>query len=223
MKNILFIFALCVLFSCKKESPIPPEDRMYGPSTANNAIISGTMVLYGSSTIAGWPTTTNPFSPFKLIKLGYGGKTFSWLNSNAGVVKQYSPNVIVLYSGDNDILYGYSQWKIETDIMKTILRLNRENPQARIVWLYIKYGKATWYRKDAITYINRNITNWINGTRNLSGIGYPKPTNIKYQNIASRLLKDGYLNAYYYKDDMLHINSRGYIDIVNPLVKLSLQ
>lgn len=224
-KNILIPFMVFSLAftACQKQLDAPANDGSITAETSNELSVAGTTVLYGSSTIAQWPIITNPFMPYKTVKLGYGGKTYAFFAANTGIITQYKPTNVVIYSGDNDIVGGRSQWAIQQDICRTILRIEAANPGVKIQWLYIKYGKATMYRKSVITYLNRNTRNWINGTYTITG--YPRPKNAVAIDIASPLLKpDGSLNPYYYKaEDMLHLKAVAYTEILNPRVSAVLQ
>ena len=73
-----------------------------------NKSLDNSIVFVGSSSIRKWQTSKS-FPELPVINRGFGGSHLSDVNYflNETVLK-YQPKVVVLYAGDNDILYGKS-------------------------------------------------------------------------------------------------------------------
>ena len=158
------------------------------------------LLFVGSSSIVGWPTASS-FGAGPVINRGFGGSHLSDVTHYSdAVVARYSPRVVVLYAGDNDIAAGKSAERVEQDFRAFVAAVRRELPQTPIVYLSIKPSTARWEFWPIARDANRRIARCCE-----------QDATLRYVDVASPLLAaDGRPRDELFNDDRLHLNERGY-------------
>lgn len=120
--------ALCAK-NPKWDAPIKKFETMDAKTSAPQHGI----LFVGSSTIVGWKV--DKFFPgLPVINRGFGGSVVSDVNDYYDrVVKPYNPDIMVFYSGDNDISGGKTTETVIADLNQFTGRVRKDFPQARLI------------------------------------------------------------------------------------------
>ena len=105
----------------------------------------GAVVFTGSSSIRRWDLGAS-FPELEALNRGFGG---SHLSDVAAVVDRfvlpYSPSVVVLYAGDNDVAAGKPAEQVVEDFRDVVDRLREGGSEATVLFLSIKPSPARWH------------------------------------------------------------------------------
>lgn len=129
------------------------EINQFDKINSESQIPSDPVLFIGSSTIRLWDTDKffNPAQ--KVINRGFGGSQVKdILNYYPRLVTQYSPKVVVLYSGDNDLDFGKPVSEVFNDFNNLIGKL-QVDLNAPIIWLLPKKApnrKHIWAKIDVL-------------------------------------------------------------------------
>ena len=105
----------------------------------------GSIVFVGGSSIRLWPDLASAFPNAPVLNNGFGGSTLPDVIYYAPrLVLPYSPRLIVLYAGDNDLAAGRTPEQVLGDYT-TFVRLVRQTlPATRVVFISIKPSPSRW-------------------------------------------------------------------------------
>ncbi|MEI6684047.1 MAG: GDSL-type esterase/lipase family protein [Bacteroidota bacterium] len=161
----------------------------------------GVVLFAGSSTIRKWSNLADDFKEIRVIRRGFGGSTMEALNYYMNdIVLPYSPAVIVVYEGDNDLAAGVTPDKLIARCDTFIARVHRRLPHTTIWFMSVKPSFA---RRHLIP--SQAATN--KGLKKLAG----KRRRTKFIDI-TRVMYDasGKLRKDLFEPDSLHVNSECY-------------
>lgn len=163
-------------------------------------LLSGGVLFTGSSTARMWDVK-KCFPDLPVLNRGFGGSTFSDVVLFADeIMGSHKPDVIVLYSGDNDIARGNSAEQTAADCMAALNRLRAASPQSRIVVLGIKPCASRWEQYPIMQQANALIAEQVKSKEN-----------VVFLDLAHLLLgTDGQPLPECYRDDKLHLSDEGY-------------
>jgi lysophospholipase L1-like esterase len=180
-------------------------------------------MFFGSSTPAQIDLSLFPDS-VKMIKAGYGGKTWLMLQGLTDTIRRSGITQVFIYSGANDYLAKRTVPQMTTDIQNLIRKIWAEIPGIRVTYVTVHPSDTAFkiIMKDGVTtaaqaieYTNRNIINWITN--------YHKDSASVVNSYGSFLLwNPKRLNTQYFKSDKLHLNAAGQQRLANlmlPLIK----
>ena len=165
-----------------------------------NSTPDGAILFVGSSSIRFWETA-NAFPQYPVINRGFGGSHFSDLiYYYDSLILPYSPDVLVLYEGDNDIAAGKSVDRVVEDYRKLTSRLAGDFPDIKLVFVSIKPSSSRWEVWPEMEEANQLIREEIR-----------RNPNHFYADLATPLLgDDGRPDDSLFLDDLLHLNEQGY-------------
>ena len=104
----------------------------------------GEIVFTGASSIVRWDLPQS-FPDLKVINRGFGGSEMADAARYASrIVVPYSPRIVVLYEGDNDIGRGVPPEKVEAEFERFVQVVHGGVPQARIVVIAVKPSILRW-------------------------------------------------------------------------------
>lgn len=116
----------------------------------------GEIVFVGSSTIRRWDLATY-FPDLKTVNRGFGGSEMVDATRYVDrIVIPYSPRLVVVYSGDNDIGSTTSE-QIEISFERFVRAVHAKLPQSRIVIIGIKPSPLRWAQIDRMRIANAMI------------------------------------------------------------------
>lgn len=159
------------------------------------------ILFTGSSSIRMWTTLGQDFPSIRFINRGFGGSHFEELLHFAPqIVLPYKPKLIVVYSGENDIVSGQSAENVLADFKAFVAFRDKNLPLTPIVYISMKPSilrLAEWPEmKRGNDLIKAEIANH---------------KRVRYADLASKMLgPDGKPLPDIFLFDNLHMNAKGY-------------
>jgi lysophospholipase L1-like esterase len=160
----------------------------------------GEIVFTGASSIVRW-NLPEYFPDLKVINRGFGGSEMADAARYASrIVVPYSPRIVVLYSGDNDIGRGVTPAKVEADFEQFVQVVRGALPQARIVVIGVKPSILRWAVWDNMKKANALMRAYIDTHKGLEYVEVGPPM----------LGADGKPRPELFVPDGLHLTPEGY-------------
>jgi lysophospholipase L1-like esterase len=216
----LFLFVLFCAFSwptdsvalAKEPTALPATKKPSGPARFEseiaafekwghqNAVPQNGILFVGSSTIRLWQTA-DAFPDLPVINRGFGGSTIPDVNHFADrIVFKYKPRTIVFYAGDNDIAASSSPEKVFVEFETFAKSVHDRRPDTQLIFLAIKPSPLRWKFWPKSQIVNDRIKGLIK-----------KNEHDLYVDVATPILgDDGQPRKELFRDDGLHMNSKGY-------------
>ena len=219
-----FLLSLLTVFSFGRDSILGEEYK--NPERFEKDIVNfetkdkvnppeqGAIVCIGSSSMRGWHKTINDdLSPLTIIPRGFGGSNMNdALFYMDRIVLPYKPRAIVLYEGDNDIAQGITPSNIRNTFREFVEKVHYQLPECRIYVLSIKPSIKRW-----------NMWERMKEANTLLAIECTKNKLLNFVDVASVMLdKDGNPIKEIFKDDNLHMTSKGYkawTNVLKPILE----
>jgi lysophospholipase L1-like esterase len=167
---------------------------------SRNAYPRDAVLFVGSSSILYWKTA-DAFPGLPVINRGFGGSyTAEALYYVKELVLQYTPKVVIIYEGDNDIAGSIPPRLAHQDFIRLADAIHTALPQTEIICLAAKMCASRWDRRDAISELNQ-LNNTYSHTRRY----------ITFVDTAAALLDDdGTTRDEFFMPDQLHLSESGY-------------
>jgi len=174
------------------------------------------VLFTGSSTIRRWYNLAEDMYPQIVINRGFGGSVMKELNQNIDrIVFRYSPSMIFVYEGDNDITRGIKPSTFLEECKAFISQCQQRLPGTEIIFLSIKPSPSRmryWKRMDRANQMLRDLC-----------MTHDK---VIFIDISTPMFqKPGILKKNIYAEDGVHLNDKGYSllkqAIINSSTKLS--
>ncbi len=204
-KTLPFVVALFSFAPALAEVPDPDPERFsddiaaFEAWDAKNATPEDAILFVGSSSIRLW-STAEAFPDKPVVNRGFGGSELSDVMHFFDVlVTRHTPTTIVLYEGDNDIEHGKPAGQVFDDFEAFVERVQRELPDARIVFISIKPSPSRWDMWPAMVEANRLVAAFAD-----------QHEDIDYADLATPLLEQSGEPGDFFVADDLHLNDRGY-------------
>jgi lysophospholipase L1-like esterase len=161
----------------------------------------GAVLFVGSSSIRFWKDLDKDFPATKVINRGFGGSQIGDSTYFADrIVIPYSPRMIVLYAGDNDLAGGKSPEKVFADYKDFVAKVRQHLANVSIAYISIKPSLARWQLTDQIKATNELIRGYVSHNKNLAFIDI----------FPAMLGTDGKPRPELYVKDGLHMTPEGY-------------
>lgn len=161
------------------------------------------VLFMGSSSVDYWDSLEQDFPEFETINVGKAGTTYTYLIDNAEAFLAQNPaDIIVVYSGDNDVSWGTSAENVGKNFGRLVQVVRKIKPSTPIVVLSIKPSAIITRRLkiDEIRAANEMIKKEA-----------AKHRLVKYVDIFSQMLNErGSPRGELFKWDRIHMNARGY-------------
>ncbi|MFT5432340.1 MAG: lysophospholipase L1-like esterase [Myxococcota bacterium] len=165
----------------------------------------GSIVLAGSSSIWFWKTMARDLAPLPVVNHGFGGSHVHQLTHFVDrLITPFSPSVVVLYSGDNDLAGTLGPARTPDDVDEAfgtlITLIRRRLPTVAIVILTVKPSPLRHRLWPAAIRTNALLSDRVDGLPNVSIL-----------NVSTPLLDEhGRPKTNLFKRDRLHLNQAGY-------------
>lgn len=188
-------------------SPPPPDPKRFASAIRafnewdqKNTPARGAVLFTGSSSIVGWSTAT-AFPELTVLNRGFGGSHLTDVTHYApDVVIRYSPRVIVLYAGDNDIASGRGAAAVADDFRALLRVMRAALPETPLVYLSIKPSPSRWALWPIAREANERIAEICR-----------QDAKTRYVDVATPLLgADGTPRSELFLPDRLHLSEAGY-------------
>jgi lysophospholipase L1-like esterase len=116
----------------------------------------GEIVFVGSSTIRLWDLAAS-FPDLKTINRGFGGSEMADSTRYVDrIVVPYSPRIVVVYAGDNDIM-GTPSETITIAFERFVRAVHAKLPETKILYIGIKPSLLRWNQVDRMRMANDMI------------------------------------------------------------------
>lgn len=159
------------------------------------------ILFTGSSSIRVWTTLGQDFPSIRFINRGFGGSHFEELLHFAPqIVLPYKPKLIVVYSGENDIVSGQSAENVLADFKAFVAFRDKNLPLTPIVYISMKPSIL-------------RLAEWSEMKRgnDLIQTEIAKHKRVRYADLASKMIgPDGKPLPDIFLADNLHMNAKGY-------------
>jgi lysophospholipase L1-like esterase len=160
----------------------------------------GEIVFTGASSIVRWDLPQS-FPDLKVINRGFGGSEMVDAARYASrIVVPYSPRIVVLYEGDNDIGRGVAPEKVEAEFERFVQVVHGALPQTRIVVIAVKPSLLRWAAYDNMKKANTLMRAYIETHKDLEYVEVGPPM----------LGADGKPRPELFVPDGLHLSAEGY-------------
>lgn len=186
-----------------------PDIRKFEDQDAKQMPAAGGLLFVGSSSIRFWKTA-ELFPEFgNVINRGFGGSEMADSTAFAErVVIKYSPKVVVLYAGDNDLANGKTPAEIDQSFHELLTKVHSALPQTKLVIVSAKVSAARIKIRDKTAELNSLFEN----DAKASG-GW-----VTYFNLVPLLLDaEGKPVPELFRADGLHISDTGYAKVSDKL------
>lgn len=213
LKSLLLscsLFVLAAQSSYAQEKPaywndiqtIKAYDGIYTPP--HNPIL-----FIGSSSIRLWVDFEKAFPGYTVLNRAIGGAVTNDVDRYLqDIVYPYQPKQIVIYVGENDLIKAPDGETVLNDFKRLFTDLRSKLPLTPIVYISIKASPSRAQYLDKAKKANQLIELFLKTDKNATYVDVYKPM----------LDKDGHMRPELFKEDMLHMNAKGY-EIWNKLLK----
>jgi len=161
------------------------------------------IIFYGSSSIRIWhDSLAKDMAPLPVIGRGFGGSTMiDALHYADRVIIPRKPRAVVLYEGDNDIgAFQVAPGRVTELFEEFVARIQTALPETEIYFLSIKPSPSRWDHWPQMIQANQMIRR----------VCEADPLR-HYLDVASVMLDEhGMPRKDIFRDDMLHMNRKGY-------------
>lgn len=166
---------------------------------AKNSFPEDAILFVGSSSIRFWKTHI-AFPDLPVINRGFGGSHISDVQYYyEQVIQKYAPSVIVFYAGDNDVAGDKPVQQVLEDYRQITDRIIRDFPDVKFLYVPIKPSSSRWNYWETMAEANRQIK------------AYNKQhEHLYYVDLATPILQNGKPDDTLFRDDLLHLNEKGY-------------
>ena len=197
--GLLCAFALTAF--TQERYPFEKEIVAYRNRDRQQMPPSGGTLFVGSSSIRLWNDLEARFPNEPIIRRGVGGCQLAHIVTHYmdSIVYPYQANRVFVYAGENDIAAGRSAKEVVADFKKLWKLLRKQNPDVEIFYLSIKPSSSRLAHSETFAAANAAIKTFL--ARKKGGT---------YLDMASVLLDGGKPDDRLFRDDRLHLNSRGY-------------
>ena len=158
------------------------------------------VLFTGSSSVRMWQDVADYFPDYNVINNGFGGSHFSDLIYYYELIKNYNPEILFIYEGDNDIAGNKRPGKIKRQAKKLHKRLKEDFPETKVVFISPKPSIARKHLKKKYERLNRRLRRYCN-----------RQENLKFADVWHPMLSEnGKVYTDIFIDDGLHMNKKGY-------------
>ena len=198
--NILFI-TLIICVALRSQTNFELEVKAIQEEYAHlNKSKSKNTIFTGSSSIRIWKNLPEIFGDSNIINSGFGGsKASDLLYYIDELVLDFNPKKVVIYEGDNDIDSGQSINFIYQNVVTIIEKIKALNDDVQIILISAKPSISRWHLKNKYIKLNKKYKNLAH-----------KLDYVKYADIWSAMLENGFLKKDIFVKDGLHLNEKGY-------------
>ncbi len=172
-------------------------------------------VFTGSSSITKWKLDKS-FPKYNVLNHGFGGSQMSDVVKYFDrIVTPAKPQIVVLYSGDNDINAKKTPEQITDDTRKIVEKLKRDLPETRLVLIGVKPSIKRWSLRDKQIETNKQLAKLIEDQ---------KSPLYEFIDLGPALLdNEGQPDKAMFVEDGLHLSDTGYAKWVEKLLPVLLK
>jgi lysophospholipase L1-like esterase len=170
------------------------------------------VLFVGSSSIRLWDLKKS-FPELATINRGFGGSQMSdAVKYVQRIITPYKPRLIVLYEGDNDLAAKKTPGDVAADFDRLVKLVRADLPATPLIVIGCKPSPKRWALIEQQRELNRLLADRCQKDGRATLLDIEKPM----------LGDDGQPQAGLFREDMLHLNDKGYAlwsSLLVPLVK----
>ena len=201
------LLVLCALPAAAQSDRWEKDIAAFEAADLTSPPPKGEILFIGSSTIRLWDLKTS-FPDLKTINRGFGGSEMQDSTRYVDrIVVPYSPRIVVVYAGDNDIM-GTPSEQIVIAFERFVRAVHAKLPETKILYIGIKPSLLRWNQVDRMRQANAMIRQFCERDERL---GFVDTDN-------AMLGWDEKPRKELYVADGLHLTAAGY-QILNALVR----
>lgn len=198
---IIFLFWICL--STQAQDPLRFKEQITQLKNEEHQFDHNkkVAVFTGSSSIRMWKDVQERFPEYNVINNGFGGSHFSDLiYFYDDLIKQYKPDVLFIYEGDNDIAGEKRPRKILRDAKKLHRMIRDDLPDTKIVYISPKPSIRRWNLKSRYEKLNGKLERFSE-----------RQNNTEFADVWNAMLdENGMVFQDVFLEDNLHMNKKGY-------------
>jgi lysophospholipase L1-like esterase len=198
-----FVFLLMMIVVSASAQPYAEEIAVFKKEDSISFPARSQILFIGSSSFRLLRDTVNLFPGYKILNRSFGGSTLQDVTYRRyETIYPYQPKQIVMYCGENDFA---SSDTITVDIVvqrfKTLFQLIRAKyPAVPFVYISMKPSPSRIHLMSKMKETNQLIQSHLK-----------TKTNTRFVNVFNAMLKaDGKPDETLFREDMLHMNPKGY-------------
>lgn len=203
-KPILLLAALLVPASAHAQTSFEqwePEIQTFEAADRASVPAPGGVLFVGSSTIRMWETLAADFPGVPVINRGFGGSQLADAVHFADrIILPYRPRMVLVYAGDNDLNAGKSPEQVLADYRALVAKIHGALPATRIGFLSVKPSPSRWKLAAEMRRANALVKEF----------SASDPRLFYVDTFTPMLGPDGGPRPELFREDMLHMNARGY-------------
>lgn len=215
MKKLLFylsVFLFSLIISAQ-ENQFINEIKAFRKQDSIQKPQDGMLLFIGSSSFRLWKDVKSDFNNSNILNRAFGGATLlDLIYFQNDVVLNYKPKKIFIYCGENDVA---SSEKVTPKMVfkryKTFYKtLRKQFPDTPILFVSLKPAISRWHMKDRMIATNKLIHGFMKNKKNAV-----------FVDVWDAMLDNGEPKKDIFKEDNLHMNSKGYaiwVEKMNTLV-----
>jgi len=159
-------------------------------------------LFIGSSSFTYWKTLGQDLPEYAPLNRAFGGsRLLDVIYYRAAIFEKYNPEQIVIYCGENDVASSDTvTGKIVFDRFVTLYKHIREKfPKINVYYVSLKPSPLRWSMRDRMMDANARIEYFCK-----------KQKHTYFISIWNQMLENSKPNPSIFKEDSLHMNSKGY-------------
>ncbi len=203
MKKLGIIFFLfSFLPAIAQKAPFADEILAFKKQDNLYPVKAKQILFIGSSSFRMWTNLQQEFKDYPVINRGFGGSTLPDLIYYArDIIFPYNPKQIIIYCGDNDLASSDTVTSmIVLKRFQTLFKTIREQlPQVPIVFVSIKPSPSRARLLEEMQNANALIKAFLAGQPNTG-----------FVDVFDKMMRKGKIRKDLFRDDMLHMNAKGY-------------
>jgi len=170
------------------------------------------ILLCGSSSARGW-NVGKYFTDLKVVNRGFGGSQIHDSTNYADrIILPYTPRIIAIYAGDNDIASGKTPDVVAENFKLFVAKIHESLPKTRIIFIAIKPSIRRWNLVEKMRATNALIAEYCK-TSDL----------LDYADVDAPMIgDDGKPRKELFAKDGLHLSHEGYTlwtSILTPMLR----
>lgn len=203
MRKLIFslVSVLCLTANAQ-QNPFSKEVAGLVKQDSLNKPKDGMVLFVGSSSFRLWKDLNKDLDNDKILNRAFGGATLlDMIYFKDQILLNYHPSKIVIYCGENDAASSNKvDGKVVFERFKKLFKIIRKQyPEVPLLYVSIKPCILRWNIKDKMIDANLRISNYLSTQNHTTFI-----------NIWDAMLENNEPKKDIFREDNLHMNSKGY-------------
>lgn len=206
MRKFLPVILLFISTATARAQQAPPFWNEISAFKASDIVApppQDAILFVGSSSFRMWHDVQAAFPGYQIINRGFGGSQLTdVIRYFYDIILPYHPRQIVIYCGENDLVEKGVKAKDVSIRFQTLFCMIRKNlPDAMVDFVSIKPSPSRAAVRNEVVAANQMIKNFITSQ-----------SKARYIDVYQKMIDaNGNVMNDIFKEDMLHLNEKGYV------------